>query len=57
MLPIKIHTYVIHLRDSIPKWKYDHEMTEYYGMEDLSPQSFKKLSEKFFNDSELALKY
>ena len=30
MLPVKIHTYVIHLRDKIPQWKYDHEMTEYY---------------------------
>ena len=57
MLPVKVHTYVLDLTAAEPKWEWHHELTEYYGMEDLSPSSFDKLSDTFLTDAELALKY
>jgi len=37
MLPVKAHTYVFDIARPEDGWKYDHEMTELYGMKDLSP--------------------
>ncbi len=48
MLPVKIHTYFLNVTDSNPQWREDHEMTEMYGMKDLSPRSFADLSERIF---------
>lgn len=50
MLPVKVHTYVIRIQDENPKWVYDHELTQVYGMEDLSPKSFKALAERTLSD-------
>ena len=36
-VPIKAHTYVFNVSESAPEWKHDHELTEYYNMQDLSP--------------------
>jgi hypothetical protein len=57
MLPVKAYTYVFDLGKAEPKWEFHHELTEYYGMEDLSPSSFDKLSESFLTNDELALKF
>lgn len=35
----------------------DHELTSYYGMQDLSPASFDLLSDRFRTEEDLALKY
>lgn len=37
MVPVKIHTYILDIKEENPKWKWDHELTEYYNMTDLSP--------------------
>ncbi|CDW84712.1 saposin b domain-containing protein [Stylonychia lemnae] len=57
MLPLKIYTYVLKVEDKHPKWYLDHEMTEFYGMKDLSPQSFDDLSNRILEDEKTALKY
>jgi len=57
MLPVKAHTYVLNVADANPEWKWDHELTEYYNMVDLSPLSFDALADSILNDEELALKY
>lgn len=57
MLPVKVHTYVYNLQDEVPAWKWDHELTEYYNMKDLSPSSFDDLSNRILVDEELAIKY
>ena len=57
MVPVKVHTYVFNVTDPNPSWKWDHELTEYYGMEDLRPTNFDKLSEAFLTNDELALKF
>lgn len=57
MLPVNAHTYVFNVTDPNPKWKWDHEYTEYYNMADLSPSSFDKLSDSFLSDAEVALKF
>lgn len=55
MVPLKVHTYVFNITDPNPSWKWDHELTSYYNMPDLSPQSFDELSDKFKDDEELAM--
>ena len=37
MLPVKVHTHVFDIVSAEKKWKWDHELTEYYNMDDLSP--------------------
>jgi len=54
MLPVKIHTFVFDISEANPAWKHDHEMTELYGMKDLSPSSFDELSNRFKNDEALS---
>lgn len=50
MLPVKINTYSMNIRDANPEWKYDHELTEFYNMTDLSPASYDLLSTRFLTD-------
>lgn len=57
MLPVKIHTYILDIKDENPHWKWDHELTEYYNMTDLSPQSFDELATRILNEEEVAIKY
>ena len=57
MLPVKAHTYFFNVTETNPSWKWHHEYTDYYQMEDLSPSSFDKLSDSFLADAELALKF
>lgn len=57
MVPLKIETYKMEVDAADPEFYLDHEMTEYYNLPDLSPQSFDELSERFKDDEELALKY
>ena len=44
MLPVKVQTYYFDIKESSPEWKYGHELTDLYKMDDLSPSSFDKLS-------------
>lgn len=37
MLPVRIHTYYLNLKDPHPQWVKSHELTEFYGLKDLSP--------------------
>jgi len=57
MLPLAIETWRMDVYAESPEFVLDHELTEYYGMSDLSPSSFDSLSNRFAVDSELALKY
>jgi len=58
MLPIKIETHYIDVKEKpIPQWKLSHEMTEHYGLKDLSPRSFEQLANRMLFDSDTALKY
>ena len=57
MLPVKMHTYSLDLQTENPTWKYDHEMTELYGMKDLSPSSFVDLANQFKVNETLAMTY
>lgn len=57
MLPVKVHTYVFNVSDPNPKWQWHHELTEYYNMPDLSPQSFDDLSTRFIDDEALAMQF
>lgn len=57
MLPIKVETWAIDITQDDPVFEFHHELTEYYGMPDLSPSSFDALSERFLNDEVLAVKY
>ena len=55
MLPIAIETYRIDVEAENPEFVLDHELSQYYGMQDLSPQSFDTLSEQFKTNEALAL--
>jgi hypothetical protein len=45
MLPVKAHTYILNIRNETnPTWKWHHEMTDYYNMTDLSPDSHTDLA-------------
>ena len=57
MLPIKIHTYSLNIQDANPEWKWDHELSDYFNMTDLSPASYDMLSTRFLTDEQLALRY
>ena len=57
MVPVKIETWAIDITQDDPVFEFHHEMTEYYGMDDLSPASFDLLSERFLTDEVLAVKY
>jgi sphingomyelin phosphodiesterase len=57
LVPVKAHTYVLNIQDENPEWKWDHEMTELYGMADLSPSSFSQLSDRLLQDEQLAILY
>jgi len=57
MLPVKVHTYVFDHKEENPQWKWHHELTEYYLMQDLSPSSFDNLSDRILYDEDLAIKY
>lgn len=61
-LPVKIETYTFELSkanqdDAYAKFVFNHEMSEDYGMPDLSPQSFLDLTTKLRDDEQLAIKY
>jgi len=57
MLPVKMHSYVLNLRDPNPEWKWDHEYTQLYGMKDMSPASFDDLSNRMLKDEKLAMSF
>lgn len=57
MLPHKVTTYSVNLRDKQPEWKKHHELTEHYGMTDLSPKSFDALSTRIREDKVVANKF
>ena len=41
MLPVRAHTYYLNVRnESLPEWKWSHEVTQLYNMTDMSPSSF-----------------
>ncbi|CDW80649.1 saposin b domain-containing protein [Stylonychia lemnae] len=56
-LPVKISTYFLNLEEENPKWNFHHEMTDVYGMKDLSPSSFRNLSQRILNDEQTAVLY
>jgi len=57
MLPLKVETWKFDPEAENPEFFYDHEMTEYYGMTDLSPASFDALADRFLDDEDLSLVY
>jgi hypothetical protein len=40
MLTVKVETYRIDVEADNPEFVLDHELTDYYGIPDLSPASF-----------------
>lgn len=60
MVPVNTHTYTFDLVEANktpeqePKWFELHDMLKEYGLKDLSPSSMKNLSERFYNDADLA---
>ena len=60
MVPVNSHTYFMNLslaNAGRPQWAELHDFIGEYGLADLSPSSMKKLSERMYNDSELASLY
>lgn len=57
MLPVQIETYRFDPNAENPEFLFDHELTSYYDMPDLSPASFDALSTRFLDEEALALKY
>lgn len=61
MLPIAVETYVMDLTnlqpDEVPYFALDHELSEYFGMPDLSPSSFDDFSNRLLENEDLALEY
>ena len=57
MLPVKLETWAIDIEAENPEFFLHHEFTEYYGMKDLSPESFDWLSMQFLENEEMAVKY
>ena len=48
MLPVKVETYRLDPNMPNPEFEFDHELTSYYNMTDLSPTSFDILNMKLF---------
>ena len=44
-------------KDREPKWELIHDILDYYGMEDMSPDSFNDLAQRVKDDEELAIRY
>lgn len=61
MLPVKSHTYVLDIvksaKDPNLAWKWDHEVTQLYNLEDLSPSSFIGMAERIRDDESYAMVY
>jgi sphingomyelin phosphodiesterase len=58
--PVKSHKYYFNItaaNEGNPEWKYLLEHTDFYGLEDLSPQSYKDLTKRFLTDPNTATKY
>jgi len=63
MVPLNVHTYYTNLTEAnlnpsvTPVWHELHDFLEEYGLKDMSPSSMKDLTERFFDDSDLASQY
>jgi len=63
MVPVNIHTYYMDVNESNknpskqPDWKLLHDYIEEYSMVDLSPSSFRDLTNRLYNSLDLAQKY
>ena len=57
MLPKKVETYTLDPNTEEPSFEFNHELTEYYGMKNLSPAEFDSLAERTRNEEDLAVKY
>ena len=64
MVPVNTHTYYLNLTeanalpaDAKPTWHELHDMVEEYSLEDMSPSSMKNLTERLYNDVDLASQY
>jgi hypothetical protein len=57
LLPIKIETWTMDVQAKNPEFVLDHELTQHYDLQDLSPKSFEQLANKLLHDKNLALKY
>lgn len=63
MVPINTHTYFLNLteanehRNTTPTWKEQHDMLKEYNLEDMSPSSMLALTERIFNEQEVASQY
>jgi sphingomyelin phosphodiesterase len=57
LMPVNLDTYIFNLTDREPEWKFHHDYLNFYDLEDLSPASMTKLSEKIRDDEHTALVY
>lgn len=58
--PVKAIKYYFNItaaNEGNPEWKIDFEMTEEYDMKDLSPGSFKTLTDRFLKEPEVVNQY
>ncbi|CAI2361037.1 unnamed protein product [Moneuplotes crassus] len=59
-LPVRGHKHFFNITEANlgnPRWQYDFEQTEEYAMADLSPRSFRDLTERFLTEEGTATKY
>ena len=58
--PVKAHKYFFNITQANlgdPKWEYQYELTEEYGMKDFSPESFLNLTLRFRDEDNYATRY
>ena len=47
MVPVRVETYVLNIELGKTEFELHHEMAEWYGMKDNSPESYDDLSDRF----------
>ncbi|CDW73013.1 ser thr protein phosphatase family protein [Stylonychia lemnae] len=57
MIPLQVKTHSFDIKGTNPVWKLDHELKQYFQMNDLSPSSFENLAQRISTDETLAKKY
>lgn len=63
MVPLNIHTYYMNLTeanahpDTTPTWQVLHDFKQEYSLEDLSPASMKELTNRMYNNVDVAALY
>ena len=49
MVPVRVETYVLDIELGKTEFEFHHELSEWYGMKDHSPESFEDFSERLLH--------